>query len=137
MGGTLLSVVLLGSMVAFLWSGRSRPLFLTYAYLTNAGSDTSPAWSPDGQSLAFASRRDGRQRIWVKRITGESVEVAITDGDDGRPRYSPDGQQIAFIRQMEDGTAALYVVSSLGGEPRRIAGEAVDADWHRMAAGCA
>jgi serine/threonine protein kinase len=27
MGGTLLSVVLLGSMVAFLWSGRSRPLF--------------------------------------------------------------------------------------------------------------
>jgi Tol biopolymer transport system component len=41
----------------------------------------------------------------------------------------PDGQQIAFIRQMEDGTAALYVVSSLGGEPRRIAGEAVDADW--------
>jgi len=128
-GGTLLSVVLLGGVVAFLWGGQSKPAFLTYTYLTNAGSDTSPAWSPDGQSLAFASRRDGRQRIWVKRIAGEAVEVAITEGDDSRPRYSPDGQQIAFIRQTNDGRTALYVVSSLGGEPRRIAREAVDADW--------
>ncbi len=127
--GALLSAVFVGIVVVFLWGGRSKPPFLTYTYLTNAGSDTAPAWSPDGQSLAFASRRDGRQRIWVKRLTGEAVEVAITEGDDSRPRYSPDGQQIAFIRQMDDGAAALYVVSSLGGEPRRIAREAVDADW--------
>ncbi|MGQ9898602.1 MAG: protein kinase domain-containing protein [Acidobacteriota bacterium] len=128
-GALLMTTALLGVVAVFLWSSRSEPLFLTYTYLTNAGSDTAPAWSPDGQSLVFASRRDGRQRIWVKRLTGEAVEVAITDGDDSRPRYAPDGQQIAFIRQMGDGATALYLVSSLGGEPRKIANEAVGADW--------
>lgn len=127
--GALLAAVLLGVVVVFLWSGRPKTPFLTYTCLTNAGSDTGPAWSPDEQSIAFASRRDGRLRIWVKRLIGEAVEVAITDGDDSRPRYSPDGQQIAFIRQTEDGATALYTVSSLGGEARKIADGIIGADW--------
>ncbi len=126
----LLVAAAVGLFGALLWSSRpSKPLFLTYAYLTNAGSDTDPAWSPDGKSIAFASRRDGRQRIWIKRVAGEGVEVAITDGEDSAPRYSPDGQRIVFTRRASDGSTALYVVSSLGGEPRKIVENAVDGDW--------
>lgn len=127
--GTLPATALVGVGVAFVWSGRPKPMFLTYTYLTNAGGDTAPAGSPDGQSFAFASQRDGRRRIWVKRLAGEDVEVAITDGDDSAPRYSPDGQRIVFARRADDGTTALYVVSSLGGEPRKIVDDAVDGDW--------
>ena len=47
-----------------------------------AGDDV-PVWSPDGQSLVFASRRNGTQAIYRKSIggTGDVELVYQTDAD--------------------------------------------------------
>jgi Tol biopolymer transport system component len=88
-----------------------------------------PAWSPDGKHIAFASRRDGRSHIYVMAADGTGTRQ-LTSGkrNDSAPSWSPNGGSIVFAR---DNT--LYVVSPIGGEPRRITsslgGEERDPAW--------
>jgi serine/threonine protein kinase len=101
----------------------------TLTSLTYSGKDVAPAASPDGKTIAFTSTRDGRSRIWLKQLaTGE--EVALTSGpSDASPTFSPDGNSLLFLRGAAP-PFALYRVSSVGGEPRRIAdGVASFAAW--------
>ena len=67
--------------------------------------DTQPAWSPDGQSLAFVSARhadrefDSASDIWlVPAAGGEARQLTQTHGGRGAPSFSPDGQQVAHIQ---------------------------------------
>ena len=73
---------------------------------------TDPAWSPDGRSIAFASKRAGSFDIYVMGADGTGVR-RLTSGreDDGHPAWSPDGRRIGFDRG-ESGDH--YVVSRDG-----------------------
>ena len=99
---------------------RERPQPVV-RYVTYSGHDSAPAVSPGGDAIAFTSRRDGRQRIWLARIaTGD--EAPLTTGEDDHARFSPDGREILFVRRGREGPS-LYSVPSGGGAPRRrIAG---------------
>src|SRR5688500_7057691 len=64
-----------------------------------------PAWSPDGQWIAFSSRRGtagpGRGAIWIMRADGSAKRQLTThpgNAYDLSPGWSPDGQRIAFQR---------------------------------------
>src|SRR5262249_14210290 len=103
------------------------PRLVTSRPLTYSGSDFSPSASPDGQTIAFASERDGRRRIWVKQLSGGN-EVGLTSGPDDDPRFSPDGSSILFTRS-EGSSTTLYRVPLLGGEPRKLAENASDGAW--------
>ena len=63
------------------------------------GDDLYPAWSPDGQQVAFASTRGGNQEdIYVKPVGGGSSEQLVL-GDEGNKepdRWSADGRYILF-----------------------------------------
>ena len=63
------------------------------------GDDLYPAWSPDGQQVAFSSTRGGSQEdIYVKPVGGGSSEQLVL-GDEGNKepdRWSADGQYILF-----------------------------------------
>ncbi|MGE5277223.1 MAG: LpqB family beta-propeller domain-containing protein, partial [Acidobacteriota bacterium] len=96
--------------------------------LTYSGRDWDPAASPDGKTVAFASDREGRTRIWLKQIAGGN-EAALTDGPvDTHPRFSADGSSILFAR-AEGAEVALYRVALVGGAPRRVVADAFQGDW--------
>jgi TolB protein len=86
----------------------------------------SPAWSPDGTRLAFASNRSGNIDVWVVNADGSGL-MNLTNhrSADGAPTWSPDGTQIAFTSDRT-GTNALYVMSAEGSAPRVIVREQVD-----------
>lgn len=98
----------------------------------NTATDWNPAWSPDGQWIAFSSNRDGHFDIYMMRPDGSDVRRLTTgDADAFSPRWSPDGTQIAFHVQ-EGNSSDLYIVSAAGGAPRQItSGAGLDLwpDW--------
>jgi Tol biopolymer transport system component len=95
--------------------------------LTFSGSDRWPASSPDGRTIAFSSKRDGRGRIWIKDL-GTGGEQPVTTGEDAMPQFSPDGSSLLFIRD-EAGTGTLYRQALVGGEPRRLVRNVIEAAW--------
>jgi Tol biopolymer transport system component len=93
-------------------------------------ADRMPAFSPDGDSIAFRSERDGGG-LFVMGRTGESVRRLTKAGFN--PSWFPDGQRIVFtssqVAEVEArgaGVSELWVVDVKGGEPQRLmAGDAV------------
>ena len=82
-----------------------------------------PAWSPDGKSIAFASRRNGISNIYVMDASGRNVRQLTTAGtDDVHPSFSPDGKEIAFESALHlwvmkaDGTGAHRVTHDSAAE---------------------
>lgn len=75
-----------------------------------------PAWSPDGQEIAFMSRREGRPHLYVMRADGTGTR-RLTSGphDDQAPAWSPDGRLIAFTRDDR-----LSVIPAGGGVVSRV-----------------
>lgn len=80
----------------------------------------SPAWSPDGQQLAYVSFENNRSQIMVQNLyTGERRILTDYPGINGAPAWSPNGQQLAFTLSM-DGNPEIYVQSIGGGQPQRL-----------------
>ena len=62
------------------------------------GTDTEPAWSPDGTRIVFSSSRSGNRDIWVINVDGTNpVRITTASTDDVDPQWSPDGTRIAYV----------------------------------------
>ena len=75
--------------------------------LTPAGQTAlSPAWSPDGQRLAFTQLGEGRGGIVVQTLTGGAsfVVPGSQTALNITPAFSPDGRTLAFAHSDERGT---------------------------------
>ncbi|HEX6087620.1 MAG TPA: protein kinase [Thermoanaerobaculia bacterium] len=126
-------IALLAGSLATAWVRRPEPRIITSErYLTYSGHDYSPAVSPDGKLIAFASNRDGVQRIWLKQVEGGS-EVALTAGIDDFPRFAPDNSAIYYTHADTPGAqrGSLWRVPVVGGEPRRLLDDVGTADVSR------
>lgn len=81
----------------------------------------TPAVSPDGTKMAFASNQYGYSEIWISKIDGtDRMQLtSLKNPGTGSPAWSPDGSQIVFDARI-DGQPRLYIISSEGGLPRKI-----------------
>ncbi len=62
--------------------------------------DFDPAWSPDGDRIAFTSLRTGKAHIFVYNLKDESLqELSDTRYPDLQPTWHPSGKQLAFVRE--------------------------------------
>ena len=71
----------------------------------------SPAWSPDGQSLAYVSFEDRLPSVYVQYLpTGERHRVSAHAGVNQAPAWSPDGKKLALTLSTRDGNLDVYVM---------------------------
>jgi len=85
--------------------------------------DSSPAFSPDGQTLAFTRNiTDGVNDIWRVPVEGgEPTRLTFDNRDTMGSTWSEDGRSIVFSSSRA-GIYSLWRVSARGGEPTWVAG---------------
>lgn len=71
----------------------------------------SPAWSPDGQWLAYVSFEDHLSAVYVQRVlTGQRSRVSMRAGINGAPAWSPDGKELALTLSGDSGHPEIYIL---------------------------
>lgn len=98
--------------------------------LTNNGSDSFPAWSPDGQKIAFS--RDsggGNTDIYIVNVDGSSLQrLTDTAGHDTLPTFASNGDLI--FRSARNGSWGIWKMKRDGSEQTQIIANAcVGNDW--------
>src|SRR5262249_972327 len=96
--------------------------------LTRGIEDSSPCWSPDGQWICYAGKKDGHRALFKVPADGGEPQRISTSGvsSPSEPDWSPDGKWIVFTAQMGD--FELCVVPAGGGTATvLVTGE--DASW--------
>jgi Tol biopolymer transport system component len=94
--------------------------FANVQTITNVDEDTSPALSPDGQQVAFMSRREGNWEVYIINVDGSGLRRLTDDpADDGLPTWSPDGRAIAFVSNR-GGPWAIWAMLPNGSGQRQL-----------------
>ena len=94
------------------------------------GLQIDVAFSPDGQSIAYASDRDGNFDIWVQSARGgpgTARRITTNSASDTQPNWSPDGQSLVFRSERDGG--GLFIVPIFGGAERQLTTFGIHPQW--------
>src|SRR5436305_386866 len=80
----------------------------------------SPAWSPNGESIAYTSFFNGPPALYLADLGSGRKRPMITSGSlNTSPSFAPDGRHIAFARSL-DGNVEIFTADLDGGNLRRL-----------------
>ena len=99
-------------------SGKRTPIATTGQAL-----DFTPAFSPDGKTLAFSRATEEGTDVYTVNVKDGCCLQRLTVGrfyDNLSPTYSPDGQRIAFV-STRSGLPQVYVMAADGTDPQLFA----------------
>jgi serine/threonine protein kinase/Tol biopolymer transport system component len=94
-----------------------------------SGREEYPSLSPDGKTIAYASRRSGNWDIYVQRVGGRNP-INLTTGvaaDDWQPAFSPDGESLVFRSERDGG--GIFLMGATGESVRRLTHVGCDPAW--------
>ena len=90
------------------------------AALSSSEPIISPAWSPNGQQLAYVSFEARKPVIYVHDLaTGRRRLLASFRGSNSAPAWSPDGRRLYATLTLA-GSSQIYALDLDGGTPQRI-----------------
>jgi TolB protein len=89
--------------------------------MPDMGYVVDPAWSPNGQLLAFCWRRpSGNFDIYIMDIVSHQlVELTRDAGRNERPSWAPDGRHIVF-ESTRTGTRQIWSMLADGSQPKQL-----------------
>ena len=100
---------------------HGNPRYLTE---TPAVHERSPAWSPDGQSIAYFSDASGEYELHIASQDGKGEVRTFPLNGAGfydHPRWSPDGSKISF----RDNSWTLYWIDVESGRITKVASQPI------------
>lgn len=86
------------------------------------GSDSGPAWAPDGEWIAFVGGDGGQDDVFLVRADGSGLtKLTKTSGRESGPVWSPDGQRLGYtVRDPLTSRSSIHVVGREGGSDRVV-----------------
>lgn len=98
-------------------------------------SDRAPRLDSSGRRVAFVSRRNGAQELWLAMADGAQARaLTALNGQLGEPAWQPSGEHLAFLGNCGPGKRfGLCVIGSAGGPARPLAADAANYGrpaWH-------
>ncbi|MDT8340441.1 MAG: hypothetical protein RQ751_02925 [Longimicrobiales bacterium] len=87
------------------------------------GNYYTPAYLPDGQSVAFQIHSGSSSGIFTYDLDRDCCLTALTEGrsEDLNPTFSPDGRRLAFnSNRLGSAVPQIYIMSTDGGAPELL-----------------
>ena len=118
-----------GNQLAYVSFESRKPVIFVHDVATGKrrlvanfkGSNSAPAWSPDGKTIAATLTRDGGSQLYALDPVngGEPRRLAQSGSIDTEPTFTQDGKWMYFVSDR-GGAPQIYRMPASGGSAERV-----------------